>query len=230
MPDERTLVWTETDLVPVSALQHWSYCPRQCALIHVEQVWDENLYTLRGRRVHENVDRPEGETCEGVRLERALPIWSDRLGLVGKADVVEFHNATPYPVEYKHGPRRQREHDDLQLAAQALCLEEMFGRPVPCGAIYHHSSRRRREVAIDAPLRARVEEAVRAVRVLLAGPNLPPGVNDARCERCSLKSSCLPDVVHDSGRLRGVRRSLYTVNDSAAWEPAPATGRRGRGG
>src|SRR2546430_686008 len=129
--------WPDSDLVLISALEHWSYCPRQCALIHVEQTFDENLYTLRGRNAHERVDQPEGELREGVRVERAVPLWSDRLGLVGKSDVVEFHGADPFPVEYKHGPRRKKEHDDLQLCAQALCLEEMTGRSVPRGAIYH---------------------------------------------------------------------------------------------
>jgi CRISPR-associated exonuclease Cas4 len=157
------------------------------------------------------VDVPEAEVRDGVRVERALPIWSDRLGLVGKADVVEYHGDTPYPVEYKHGNRRRREHDDLQLCAQALCLEEMVGRPVPCGAVYHHSSRRRREVNFTAALRARTEEAVVAVRAMLRTRDLPPPVNDARCDNCSLRESCLPGVVADAARLRAGRRALFTV-------------------
>jgi CRISPR-associated exonuclease Cas4 len=206
--------WTDADLVMISALEHWSYCPRQCALIHVEQVWDENLYTLRGRQAHDKVDLPESELREGVRVERALPLWSDRLGLIGKADVVEYHGATPYPVEYKHGPRRQREHDDLQLCAQALCLEEMTGLPVPCGAIYHHSSRRRREVVLTNALRARVEEAVREVRRLLAQTTLPPPVNDARCDHCSLRDSCMPAVLVNTTGLRAAQRHLFTLYDA----------------
>jgi CRISPR-associated exonuclease Cas4 len=206
--------WSDADLVLISALEHWSYCPRQCALIHLEQAWDENLYTLRGRMAHEKVDQPEGERREGVRVERAVPLWSDRLGLVGKADVVELHGATPYPVEYKHGPRRRWGHDDLQLCAQALCLEEMTGQAVPAGAIYHHSSRRRREVAFDAPLRARTEEPVREVRRLLRQERLPPAVNDARCENCSLRPSCLPAVVADPTRVGSARRALFIVSDA----------------
>src|SRR5437899_10119616 len=93
--------WDEDDLIMISALEHYSYCPRQCALIHVEQTFDENLYTLRGRAVHERVDEPVCDFQEGVWVERALPLWSKRLGLIGKADVVEFHGITPYPVEYK---------------------------------------------------------------------------------------------------------------------------------
>src|SRR5690554_2605501 len=120
------------DPLMISALQHWSYCPRQCALIHMEQAYDENVHTMRGNAVHKRVDIPGFETFEGVRSERALSVWSDSLGLVGKCDVVEFHpDGRIYPVEYKHGRRRIREHDDLQLAAQAMCLEEMLGRPVP---------------------------------------------------------------------------------------------------
>jgi CRISPR-associated exonuclease Cas4 len=212
-------MFSDTDIILISALEHWSYCPRQCALIHLEQVWDENLYTLRGRHVHDRVDQSEGDLQEGVRVERAVPLWSDRLGLSGKADVVEFHGSTPYPVEYKHGPRRRWGHDDLQLCAQALCLEEMTGQPVPRGAVYHHSSRRRREVDIDTDLRARTEEAIRAVRELLRQDRLPPAVNDARCEHCSLRESCLPSVVAEPDRLRTARQTLFQSADQGNARP-----------
>ncbi len=177
----------------ISALEHYSYCPRQCALIHVEQVFDENLYTLRGRRVHERADNPESRLEEGVRVERGLPLFSERLGLVGKADVVEFHaGGTPYPVEYKSGARRQKRHDDLQLCAQAMCLEEMLDQEVPRGAIYHYASRRRREVVFDGELRSLTEETVLAVRGLLVTATVPPPVADARCPKCSLFDACMP--------------------------------------
>lgn len=174
--------WAEEELVMISALQHYSYCPRQCALIHVEQVFDENLYTMRGHRVHERAHSQEGEEEDGVRVERGLSLWSRRLGLIGKADVVEFpaHGA-PYPVEYKSGPRRDRKHDAIQLCAQAMCLEEMLGCGVPEGAIFHHSSRRRQEVAFDEELRAMTEEAVRGVRQIILSSEVPPPVADARC-------------------------------------------------
>jgi CRISPR-associated exonuclease Cas4 len=207
--------WADADLVILSALQHWSYCPRQCALIHLEQVWDENLYTLRGRRVHDIVDQGGAETRGEVRVRRALPLWSDRLGLVGKADVVEFHDGVPLPVEYKHGPRRRREHDDLQLCAQGLCLEEMTGRSVPLGAVYHHSSRRRREVPFTPDLRARVEEAVSQVRAMLRQERLPAAVHDRRCDRCSLKGSCLPGVVAEPARVRRTARQLFVIPEDA---------------
>ncbi len=195
----------------ISALEHWSYCPRQCALIHLEQTFDENLYTLRGNALHARVDEPTSEEIQGVRVERAVPLWSKSLGLIGKSDVVEFHGDTPYPVEYKHGPRREHEHDDLQVCAQALCLEEMIGKAVPRGAIYHHSSRRRREVIFDESLRHGVEEAVLAIGTMLAERVLPPPVNDKRCEHCSLKESCLPSVIGEQDRAKRLVRDLFVV-------------------
>ena len=119
------------DPIMLSALQHWSYCPRQCALIHIEQAFDENVFTMRCNAAHGRVDEPEFETFEGVRTELALPVWSERLGLIGKCDVVEFHpDGRIYPVEYKHGKMREKIHDDLQLAAQVMCLEEMTGKVI----------------------------------------------------------------------------------------------------
>lgn len=188
---------TDDEPVMISALEHWSYCPRQYALIHIDQTYEENLYTMRGRAVHTTVDKVETEIQPGVRIERALPLWSKTLGLVGKADVVEFHGTVPYPVEYKSGSRRQREHDDLQLCAQAMCLEEMTGQAVPRGAIFHHAARRRREVIFSPTLKKHVEEAIAAIRVLLAAKKLPPPVHDRRCEKCSLKDACMPQVTAD---------------------------------
>ncbi len=205
--------WDDSELVMISALEHWSYCPRQCALIHLEQTFDENIYTLRGRMLHERADEVIVEWQGEVRIERGLPLWSKRLGLVGKADVVEFHGNVPYPLEYKHGPRRHRMAADVQLCAQALCLEEMTGEQVPKGAIFHQGSRRRREVVFNEALRQQVEEAVRAVRRMLALRQLPPPVNDARCDDCSLKDSCLPSVVGEAVRLRSIRARLFRVDD-----------------
>lgn len=185
--------WAEGELIMISAVQHYSYCPRQCALIHVEQVFDENLYTLRGQRVHERADVPEPAAEEGLHVERALPLFSERLGLIGKADVVEFSSdGAPYPVEYKSGPARGWEHDELQLCAQALCLEEMFGKEVPEGAIFHHATRSRRSVAFNAGLRGRTEETISRVKEMLARSEVPPPVADARCKNCSLIDACMP--------------------------------------
>jgi CRISPR-associated exonuclease Cas4 len=205
----------DSELVMFSALEHWAYCPRQCALIHIEQTFDENLYTLRGRMEHERVHEAAGESQGDVRIERGLALWSRRLGLVGKSDVVEFHGSAPFPVEYKHGRKRQRNAAEIQLCAQAMCLEEMTGQPVPKGAIFHQGSRRRTEITLDENLRRRVEEAVAAVRALLSSETLPEPVNDARCDLCSLKESCLPELVAAHARLRKAQQGLFCAKDLA---------------
>lgn len=206
------------DPIPVSALQHWAYCPRQCSLIHVEQVFEENLFTRRGQALHKRVDDPGFALRDGLRIERALPLFCDRLGLVGKADVVEFlPDGTPYPVEYKHGSRHKRADiaacDDLQLAAQALCLEEMLGRVVPEGALYYASSRRRRVVPLTAELRHRVEIAAAAVQALLATGRLPQPLNDDHCRACSLRDLCQPEANMATAALLADPRALFTLDD-----------------
>lgn len=189
------------DPIPLSALQHWSYCPRQCALIHLEQAFAENVHTLRGQAVHRAVDTPGFETRHGCRLERALPLWSEALGLIGKADMVEFlPDGTPYPVEYKHGrlsrDKARQHHDDLQLAAQAMCLEEMTGRDVPEGAIFQASSKRRRIVPISSGLREAVLQTLHDIRSALDTGHMPPPlVEDARCNECSLIDLCQPQAL-----------------------------------
>ncbi len=200
----------------MSALQHWCYCPRQCGLIHLEQVFDDNIHTLRGQAVHARTDQPGVETAKGVRVERALPLWHDALGLIGKSDVVEFlPDGTPYPVEYKHGSRHKAADiaacDDLQLAAQALCLESMTGKAVHEGALYYASSRRRRVVAITAALRQEVARTAQAVRQMLASGRLPPALAGAvaqqRCKGCSLQDRCQPQATPPL--LTAARRSLF---------------------
>ncbi len=206
------------DPIPLSALQHWAYCPRQCALIHTEQVFVDNLYTLRGQALHQRADAPGAEVRDGLHVERALPLYSDTLGLNGKADIVEFlPDGTPYPVEYKHGSRHKRADiaacDDLQLAAQALCLEEMFACPVPEGALYYASSRRRRIVAIDADLRATTLDAIAATRRLLDAAVLPPPRNDDRCRACSLREVCQPEIARDEPDYTAQRAALFNPDD-----------------
>mgnify|MGYP001559035081 FL=1 len=200
-----------TDPIMVSALEHYSYCPRQCALIHIEQTFDENLYTLRGRMVHENVDIESSHALEGVRYERALPIWSKRLNLVGKADMVEFHGNIPYPVEYKSGRHRTGHHESLQLCAQAICLEEMLGVKVEKGAIFWHASRERKEVVFTEAMRGMAEETAVAVRKMVDERTVPPPVNDKRCKDCSLKESCLPAAIQDKGKTRRMAERLFVV-------------------
>lgn len=203
----------DADPLPLSALQHWAYCPRQCGLIHLEQAFDDNLHTRRGQAVHEQVDQPGVELRQGLRIERALPIWHDALGLIGKADVVEFErDGTPYPVEYKHGSRHKAADiaacDDLQLAAQAVCLESMTGHAVHEGALYYASSKRRRVVPITDALRHRVAQTAAEVRAMLAAGRLPDVTADVRrCKGCSLRDRCQPGAVaalHDpavAGRI-----------------------------
>lgn len=170
------------------------------------------MYTLRGQAVHTLVDTPGYQVRAGICCERALPLASERLNLVGKADMVEFlPDGTPYPVEYKHGrqTKAQHGHDALQLAAQALCLEEMAGRPVPEGALFYASSKRRVRVSIDATLRAAVEEAVRDIRSMLDSGILPPPANDARCRACSLIDLCQPRALAARETQRHLRAALF---------------------
>lgn len=211
----------ENDPIPLSAIQHWAYCPRQCGLIHLEQAFDDNVHTLRGQAVHHRVDQPGVETAKGLRVEHALPLWHDGLGLIGKADVVEFDGAgQPYPVEYKHGSRHKAADiaacDDLQLAAQALCLEEMLGRAVPEGAIYYASSKRRRVVPIDQALRDQVIRVALAVRGMLQSEDLPPPLTGAqakqRCHGCSLCDRCQPEA----GQAAVLQRAKLALFDPDA--------------
>ncbi|WP_436664177.1 CRISPR-associated protein Cas4 [Alicyclobacillus acidoterrestris] len=182
----------DVEPVQLSALQHYSYCPRQCALIHVEQVFDENVFTMKGRWAHTQVDEEHVQSSGGHQILTALPVWSDEFGLVGKCDVVELHGDVPYPVEFKHGPRQSHIWDEVQLCAQAMCLEEMFHVPVREGAIYHISSRRRRSVEMTQALRDTVVQIANEVRSLRELGSLPPAVNDERCAHCSLNQACMP--------------------------------------
>lgn len=210
---EGVKVWAEAELIMISALEHWSYCPRQCALIHLEQTFEENLYTLRGQRVHRAADEIGVETRRGVRAARAVPIWSDRLGLTGRADVIEFPDGVPYPIEYKSGSRTRWGSESIQLCAQAICLEEMFTVPVPAGAVWYHGSRQRVELVFDQAMRRQVEAATGAIRAMLAGTRAPPAVNDKRCPTCSLVDSCLPALAANPARLRGFQVELYRPGD-----------------
>jgi CRISPR-associated exonuclease Cas4 len=199
----------EDDLeVPISALEHFSYCPRQCALIHVEQTFEENLFTVRGQLAHERVDSAEGGLRAGVHVVRSMPLWSERLHLRGKADIVEFRPQGPFPVEYKLG-RLVRSHAALQLCAQALCLEEMLGVSVPEGALFSHATRRRTNVSFDEELRSATQTATVKIRSLLLNQQLPEPPNDARCPNCSLLDACLPNVIASTDRLRGLQGALF---------------------
>jgi CRISPR-associated exonuclease Cas4 len=195
----------DTRQIPLSSLMHHAYCPRRCALIHLENIWEDNEFTAKGTRHHTRADEPITELLEGVRIERALPLFHDALELSGRADVVEFlSDGTPFPIEYKSGKRKKSPDpetanleklcDDIQLCAQALCLEEMMQRRVPSGAVYHIASKRRRNVLFSPALRNRTLETIEAVRQLLHRGITPAPVNDARCTHCSLNTACMPEV------------------------------------
>src|SRR4030042_3409588 len=165
--------YTEEDLIMISALQHIAFRERQCALIHIEQIWDENRATAEGRIMHERVHEQDHESRGNVRIEYGLPLRSLKLGLVGKADVVEFHRLDkdrwqPFPVEYKRGKPKPDDCDLIQLCAQATCLEEMLSVSVPSGAIFYGRTRRRLDVSFDESLRQETEDAAAKARQLLA--------------------------------------------------------------
>jgi CRISPR-associated exonuclease Cas4 len=201
--------------VLISAIEHYSYCPRQCALIHVEQTYDENMFTMRGKLAHERVDSGDDAPNRGVETLRGIPLWSEQYGLRGKADAVEMRPDGPYPVEYKSG-RRHGKHSDLQLCAQALCLEEMLGVCVPRGAIYYAATRRRHEVKFTDELRQHTLDIITAIRTMLIEQRLPEAPNDERCPNCSLINACLPYVVAEPARMRGLQGALFQLWDISA--------------
>lgn len=205
-------MYPESDYIMLSALQHYLYCPRQCALIHLEQVWAENRFTAEGRVLHERADSAERQRTGKVRTVRTLPICSQRLGLSGQADVVEFHDdGSVFPVEYKRGRPKKDRWDEVQLCAQALCLEEMLGITIPEGALFYGEKRRRYPVAFDQKLRGLTEETVARVHDLLRCGVTPKAEYSKKCDQCSLIAACLPKscAAHRSvrkylaGMLRG---------------------------
>lgn len=208
-------MYTESDLLPLSALQHLVYCERQCALIHLEGVWVENRYTAEGGVLHARADERESESRRELRIARGLPLRSLRLGLAGRADTVELHRAGSgegaslpgvpgrwrlYPVEYKRGRPKSLPCDEVQLCAQALCLEEMLEIEIPEGALYYGRTRKRRMIPLTPELRRLTEDSAARLHSLLAAGVTPPPVNDARCEQCSLLPACLPRAPSRSAR------------------------------
>lgn len=221
-------MFLEDDLLPISALQHLEFCERQWALIHLEQVWSENTLTAEGRVLHERCDGSEYETRNGVRTSRSLPIRSMRLGLTGKADVVEFHEDASsvmptetgctaplpgfasghwlaYPIEFKRGRPKHDSCDEVQLCAQALCLEEMLGVRVPDGALYYGQTRHRHEVVFTQQLRSHTEELAARLHELWEARVTPRAEYGPKCRNCSLVDLCLPQAL---GRRRRVNDYL----------------------
>lgn len=181
--------------MPLSALEHHLYCPRQCALIHVDGIWTENRAVVAGQRAHRRVDLPGSRWERSRRVVRAVPLYSDQLGLIGRADGVEVaEDGAIAPVEHKAGTRHGRA-ADVQLCAQALCLEEMFDQPVPVAFVWYGAHRRRETVPLDEALRSLTSHAIHEVRSNMIDGTLPPPVADERCRECQLRAACMPNVV-----------------------------------
>jgi len=221
---------SDDDLVPLSGLQHLLYCERRAALVHTECLWAENRWTATGRLVHQRADRLGTTRRPDVRTARGLLLRCEQLGLSGKADVVEFYRlAGPgadgarlpgvagrwraFPVEYKRGRRRAESGYLVQLCAQAICLEEMLGAPVPEGALFFAKSQHRLAVSFDAVLRDQTEQAARRLHALLATGRTPPPVPGPKCKRCSLVDLCLPATAR--------RRSAVAYLEAALREEEP---------
>lgn len=208
----------DADLIPLSALQHYLYCPRQCALIHVEQQWAENRQTAEGRLLHQRADAPQAERRRGVRTVTAMPLLALELGITGKADVVEFHRVgdaeTAFPVEYKRGRPKAHRTDEVQLCAQALCLEYMLGHDVAAGALFYGQTRRRKEVTFDAALRALTMRTIADTRAMLQDGVTPAARYEAkRCDACSLIDLCQPRLLGRGNVEDWLRRQLDADED-----------------
>jgi CRISPR-associated exonuclease Cas4 len=211
-------MFTEDNLLPLSALQHLLFCERQCALIHIERLWVENRYTAEGRIMHERVHTADRESRGRIRTEFAVLLRSLQLGLVGQADVVEFHKIEAgggrshlwraFPVEYKRGKAKKENWDRVQLCAQAICLEEMLGHVIPGGALFYGKTRRRREVKFDGNLRAETADTARRLHDLVASGHTPEPVYAARCESCSFLELCLPKTM---GRQKSALAYLQKI-------------------
>lgn len=193
-------MWSEDEFLPISALQHWAFCPRQAALIHVERVWQDNQLTAEGSVLHRRVDLGRADTRAGRRRQRSVPVRSCRLGLFGVCDLVESDGARWWPIEYKRGRPKPFDADEVQLAAQAMCLEEMLSTKIEWGELYYGRTRRRVLVEVGAGLRSRVESVATEFRDCLRRQYTPPPVADARCERCSLRDACFPAATRDVER------------------------------
>lgn len=217
MNSSEKATFTDEELVPLSGLQHLAYCERQWALIHLEDLWTENQFTVEGNIMHERTDETDTEVRSDTRIARGLRLRSLRLGLVGKADVVEFHRVTeqpnaqgsttgvrlseasgwwrPYPVEYKRGRPKRGRCDEVQLCAQALCLEEMLNTSIKRGALFYGQRKRRQEVDLDEALRQETERLTRRLHQLMSDGRTPqPPEGRKRCQNCSLRSVCLPNA------------------------------------
>ena len=190
-------VFTEDQLLPLSALQHWLYCPRQCGLIHLEQVWSENKFTAQGQVLHKKAHDGGDESKAGVRITRSLTVRSFAIGISGQCDVVEFHaDGRVVPVEYKRGKPKSHRADDVQLCAQAMCLEEMLGVSIDDGCLFYGENRRRTVVEFSPDLRQLVAETSAALHAMIDSRTTPLAEYEARrCDACSLIDLCQPKAM-----------------------------------
>lgn len=194
-------MYSEDDLLQLSALQHFVFCQRQCALIHIEQVWIENLFTAEGRIMHGDVHEAGTEKRKDVTIERGLALRSLELGLSGKADVVEFHKsqdgkkAVPFPVEYKRGKPKSDDSDKVQLCAQAICLEEMLNVLIPQGALFYGKTKHRLQVVFDEKLRRETKDTAIHLHEFVAAGRTPSPVFTPKCNSCSFVHMCMPKLV-----------------------------------
>lgn len=204
--------YSSDELIPISSLQHYLYCPRQCALIYMEAAWQESRHTAEGRLLHKSVHEAGTQSRGPVRTVTELWLKSLTLGLTGQADMVEFHRQgsawRPYPVEYKRGRPKSHQADLVQLCAQALCLEEMLGLEVPEGAMFYGQPRRRLAVVFDQELRRTTRETIQAVRELLNQTVLPDALDDRRCRDCSLLDQCMPAALAKGRAASGYLEAL----------------------
>jgi len=219
-------MFTEDQLLPISALQHLLFCERQCALIHVEQVWAENYLTIQGQYLHKKAHEGPHETRQGVRVARGLNLRSLRLGLVGQADIVELERGQEKgsgrvtPIEYKRGKPKQDDSDRVQLCAQAMCLEEMLAVSIPAGEIFYGRTRRRMGVDFDARLRDLTEVTARRLHKLFASGQTPIARLEPKCSQCSLVELCMPSV---TGRQRSATRVVDRYIDANLAGDGPST-------
>jgi CRISPR-associated exonuclease Cas4 len=195
--------------INISALQHVAYCPRQFALIHVEQAWEENYWTAHGRLLHERVDSGAAEQRKGTRYERGVAVVSSKFNLTGKLDLLEIEQGSPpryFPVEYKRGKPKLADWDRIQLCAQALCIEEMRDTQVNEGAIWYWEVRKRETVAINGALRETTLAAIDTAKALLISGTTPPPTEDTkRCKACSLVDLCEPDTFRNDHSVAYIR-------------------------
>ena len=205
-------MFTEDDFIMISALQHYVYCPRQCALIHVEDAWNENVFTVRGNILHEKVDTDTYETRGTKKTIRGLRIHSFQFGLVGRCDVVEFRDLKTgeevMPVEFKSGEPKEDISDRVQLCAQVFCLEEMLNTKITQGTFFYGKIRRRNVVEIDNELRAQTESIIASVRKIVSKKIIPLAEYSAKCRNCSLQDICQPKAMNKR-KLKQYMNGLY---------------------